>query len=413
MHDHTVTLPVAAWGQTTTLDLSFPEDWTVTCCRMAGHDAPGLSDDQIRAALASPLSTPRLSEMARGKKRVAILFDDLTRPTPAYRVVPFVLEELRRGGINDDQVRFIAAIGTHAPMPRSELVKKLGEDIVERFPVYNHNIYDNVAEVGVTSYGTPVFINREAASCDLKVGIGGILPYGQKHVYNGGGKIILPGISGIETIVDYHVKVYERIKDFSFDPRVVEGIPPYRVNLEEAARLAELDMKVDLVQNNRKEVVGLFAGDFIQTHRTGSQWARCIYTTPVAPPSDVVILNSYPKEDQPLVGLWVAIQSVKPGGDIVIFSHSTNGIAHVHYLFGRFGDGFGGPGWSPGRHFQAAEARRVIFCSPYLSKADMDNYSPERVTFCKSWNEVRTLLERERNGQTSVAIYPYGALQTV
>jgi nickel-dependent lactate racemase len=411
MPSNKVTIPIACWGENTTLDLTFPEDWKITHCTMKGHDAPGVSDGEIRDALGHTYGTPPLREMARGRKRVAILFDDLIRPTPAYRVAPFVVEELHRAGISDDQIRFVAAIGTHAPMTREEFVKKLGEGIVERYPVYNHNIYDNVTEVGKTSFDTPVFINREVASCDLKIGIGGVLPYFGKWVHNGGGKIILPGVSGIETIYDYHITFYERMKDRPQDPRVVEGIPPYRVNLEEAARLAGLDMKVDLIQNNRREVAKVFAGDFIQTHRCASAYGRGHYTTPVAPPSDIVILNSYPKEDQPLCGLWLAVRSVKPGGDVVIVSHSTNGLSHTHYLFGRFGTDFGGRGWGPGRHFQIGEAGRVIFCSPYPTRYDMDNYKGDNVHFVKTWDETRALLEQGRSQPATVAVYPYGAIQ--
>lgn len=411
MSDHRVSIPIACWGANTTLDLTFPAAWTINCCKMKGHDAPGITDEEIRASLAQTYGTPPLRDMAKGKKQVAVLFDDLIRPTPAYRVVPFVLEELRHAGISDDRIRFVAAIGTHAPMTREDFCKKLGEDIVERYPVYNHNIYNNVVQVGTTSFETPVFINREAASCDFKIGIGGVLPYFGQWVHNGGGKIILPGVSGMQTIYDYHITVYQRMKDRPQDPRVVEGVPPYRVNIEEAARLAGLDIKVDLVQNNRRQVVRVFAGDFIQSHRCASAFGRSHYVTPVAPPSDIVVLNTYPKEDQPLCGLWVAVRSVKPGGDVVIVSHSpAHGLSHTHYLFGRFGADYGGPGWNPGRHFQVGEAARIVFVTPYLTKFDRDSYPGDHVHFVKTWDEARVLLEQGRMQPASVAVYPYGGL---
>jgi nickel-dependent lactate racemase len=411
MNNNTVTVPVAAWGENSTLILNFPEGWKVTHCTMKGHDTPGISDEKIREALANPYSTPPIREMAKGKERVVILFDDLQRPTPVYRMVPFVLDELHAAGIQDAQIRFVSAIGTHGLMTRADFVKKLGEDIVERYSVYNHNIYDNVVEVGTTSFGTKVFINREVASCDLKIGIGGVIPYYKKYVYNGGGKIILPGVSGIQTIYDFHVSFQKRMNGVPPDPQLGEGIPPYRVNLEEAARLAGLDMKVDLVQNNRKEVVGVFAGDFIQTHRRATDWGKEIYTTTIAPPSDIVVLNTYPKEDQPLKGLWFASQSTKPGGDMVVISHSRNGLSHHHHLFGRFGTDYGGPAWKPERHFDVGEAHRVIFVSPYLSKSDKNNFPGDNVLFVKTWDEARAMLVQTWHEQATVAVYPYGGIQ--
>ncbi|MDP6052549.1 MAG: lactate racemase domain-containing protein, partial [Candidatus Latescibacteria bacterium] len=129
MSSVSVTIPIACWRDNTTLDLDMPDEWQVTECIMAGHDAPEMTDDKIKESFAHPLGTPTLREMAGGKQQVAILFDDLIRPTPAYRVVPFVIDELHQAGIADDQIRFIAAIGTHAPMTRAEMVKKLGAEI--------------------------------------------------------------------------------------------------------------------------------------------------------------------------------------------------------------------------------------------------------------------------------------------
>ncbi len=373
---------------------------------MAGHDAPALSDEEIRQALAAPLGTAPLSDLAGGHERVVILFDDLSRPTPAHRVAPFVIEELSRGGIRDDQIRFVAAIGSHHPMTRPDFVKKLGADIVERYPVYNHNPYDNLVDVGETSFGTSVHINREVASCDLKVGIGGVISYFGEGIYNGGGKIIMPGVCGIDTIEDFHVGVDER----TCHP-VETDVPLYRQNLEEAAGLAGLDMKVDVVQNNRRQAVGVFAGDFVQTHRSASVLAKEVYSTPVASACDIVVMNTYPQEDQPTKGLMVAAPSIKPGGDLVIISHSANGLSHPHYIFGRFGSDFGGRAWSPRGHLRPGNAGRVIFCSPYLTKFDRDSYPGDHMLFVKSWAEALAVLERDRTSPASVAIYPYAGIQ--
>ena len=155
----------------------------------------------------------------------------------------------------------------------------------------------------------------------------------------------------------------------------------------------------------------MFTGDVVHTHRCASEVARRHYTTEIAPPADVVILNTYPKEDQPMKGLWFAVRSVKAGGDIVIISHSENGLSHNHYLFGRFGAEYGGPGWKPRRHFQIGDAGRIIFFTPYLSKYDMNNYTGDHILFVKSWEQVRKILEDGRSGPASVAVYPYGGIQ--
>ncbi len=106
-----VSLRVAGWFGEREIELAFPSNWEVTERRMAGHDKPALTDDQMRAALQNPIGTSRLSELAKGKKQAVILFDDTPKPTPASRMVPFVLEELHAGGIKDEQIRFLLRAG--------------------------------------------------------------------------------------------------------------------------------------------------------------------------------------------------------------------------------------------------------------------------------------------------------------
>jgi nickel-dependent lactate racemase len=183
------------------IELCFPENWDVKECLMAGHNMPPFSDEDMRRALLNPIGTPRLGEMAKGKKEVCILFDDLPKPTPVSRIVPFVLEELHAGGIADEQIRFVCGPGTHRPLTYPEFVTKLGQDIVEKYHVYNHSSWENLVNLGKTSRGTPVLVNREYTSCDLRVAVGSVFPHGSAG-FGGGGKIILPGVSGYET-VDY------------------------------------------------------------------------------------------------------------------------------------------------------------------------------------------------------------------
>jgi len=184
------------------ITLSLPDNWEIIECRMAGHDLPALSREDLRRALHNPIGSPRLSELARGAKRVCILFDDLTRPTPADRIAPLVLEELHEGGVPDECIRFLSALGAHRPMTYPEIAAKLGTSIVETYPVYPHSIWENLVHLGETSHGTPVVLNREFVNCDLRIGMGCIFPHSDA-VSSGGGKIVMPGVAGIDCI-EYH-----------------------------------------------------------------------------------------------------------------------------------------------------------------------------------------------------------------
>ena len=131
---NTIKLPQLAWHGVKELELNLPESWQVQVCNMAGYNRPHMKPAEIKDAIARPIGMPPLRDYARGKKEVVIIFDDMTRVTRVAEIVPHVLEELAAAGIPDNSIRFIAACGCHGAMTRVDFVKKLGEDVMARFP---------------------------------------------------------------------------------------------------------------------------------------------------------------------------------------------------------------------------------------------------------------------------------------
>ena len=92
----------AAWYGDREVTLTFPDDWDLNV--IAFEKRAPLSTDEMRRAFQQPIGSPRISEMARGKKSAVIIADDLTRPTPASEVIPLILEELGAAGIPDEEI---------------------------------------------------------------------------------------------------------------------------------------------------------------------------------------------------------------------------------------------------------------------------------------------------------------------
>ena len=156
-----LTVKTRCWHQPDNLKLNFPARWDVHECRMQGHARPKLSAAEIEAALADPKGTGRLADIAAGKKKVAVIFDDISRPTPIGELLPPVLKELAKAGIPDSAIRLVCALGCHGAHTYQDFAAKLGTNILNRFPVYNHNVYENCVDVGTTSQGTKLKINAE------------------------------------------------------------------------------------------------------------------------------------------------------------------------------------------------------------------------------------------------------------
>ena len=417
MDTTTIRIPTHAWYGDCDMELQFPATWQVEECRMAGHDTPALDDDQLRAQLDSPLGTPRLRELARGRKQAVILFDDLTRPAPTWRILPLVLEELHAAGLTEDQIRFVGAFANHAVMSQEDFVKKLGAEVVRRYRIYNHNPFDHLVEVGTTSRGTRVEINREVMESDLRIGIGGLIPH-RSAGFGGGAKLVVPGVAGIATVDHNHrvlggraapVKGEDPARGVHLLGNVDDSV--IRQDLEEAVAMVGLDFKVDLLINQRREVVQVFAGQFLEQHRAGVAKAQKLYATPLASDCDVVVTNTYPIENQAAKGIWPPDLSLKEGGVAVVISESVEGQA-PHYLGGRFGTNYGGRIWSPVQQSPIRKAGLLLVCSRYPSRTDLDVYGPgDHVVACANWSEVLIQLTARYPQGAKAAVYPYAAIQ--
>ena len=141
--------------------LTLPEGWRLIDARM--RNARTLSDAQIQEQLRQPIGSAPLRDLARGRRDACVAIDDLTRPTETFRILPEVLDELRAAGLRDEQLCVLVSLGTHRPLTRSDLLKKVGDRVLRAVRVYNHNPYLNLARVGTTSFGTPVLINATPA----------------------------------------------------------------------------------------------------------------------------------------------------------------------------------------------------------------------------------------------------------
>ncbi len=397
-----VEVPMWEWYGWKTEELEFPDRWMVHEQRMHGHDTEPLTSGDVAERLERPIGTTMLRDLARGKKKCAIIFDDMTRPTKTWQVLPSMLDEFHKGGLTDEQIVFVMASGAHSGRMVSDFRKKLGDEVPERFLVFNHNPYENLVNLGETSQGTPVHVNREVMGCDLKVSVGAVMPH-FGFGFGGGAKILLPGVSSIDTITANH-----RIREGTGPGRVGRNLR--RLDAEEAARMAGLDFVVNAILNVDCDVAELVCGDVVEAHREGARLARGHYATPTVVDADVSIGNGYPMANEGYKAYHVAIESVKEGGDLVFLLYTPEGC-RVHYYNGRFGADYGGRGWKPDVYVKKPwRMGRVIVVSPYLMKAD-EFYYGEGSIWVRYWSEALELLEDAHGEDAKVALYPCAAMQ--
>ncbi len=404
-----LSLVTAAWEGDRREPISFPAPWDVHVQLMAGHAHETLGAKDLKQALENPIGAPPLTQLARNKRRVCIIFDDLTRPTPVDEILPHMLHQLKEAGIKEHQIRFVAATAAHHPLSRRDFIKKLGQGIIERFPIYTHNMYEHNDHVGKTPLGMNLYINREVLSCDLKIGVGSILPYWWPGTFSGGAKIVLPGVSSRTSIIEHH----RLIKKARSDNGTVSMADVWR-NIADAGRTIGLNLIINTVLNARREILGVFAGDPDQAYETGCSFAAEVYETKPAPRSDVVITNTYPQDLQIGKAFWGVHASLKPGGDAVIVARHPEGLSHLHHLTSRCGTDYGGENWNPDFKLSLGSAKHIYFWVDQIianDRQDLPAANGVGVSFHTRWEDIRNRLLDKYGSRASVAVYPYASIQ--
>jgi nickel-dependent lactate racemase len=239
-------------------------------------------------------------------------------------------------------------------------------------------------------------------SCDLKISLGAMMPH-FGYGFGGGSKILLPGVSGIDTITHNH-----RISKGTGPGKVYENIR--RLDSEEAAKMAGLDFVINVFLNHKCDTAGMVCGEVVGAHREGIKIAKKHYATKLIEEADIVIGNGYPMSNEGYKAYHIMKDSVKERGDMVFLLYTPEGC-RVHHYNGRFGTEFGGRGWSKTTYVKKPwKMERVLCLSPEISKAD-EYYYGEGSIWLKTWNLALQKLKERHNKDTTVAVYPTAAMQ--
>jgi lactate racemase len=283
----------------------------------------------LREGFEKPYAAARLRDAVRGRERVLLLIDDGTRNTPTDRMLPFVLDELRAAGIEQDRVRVLTAQGTHRRMSDAELAKKLGP-LMGKLEVHQHDWKDEsrLHDFGTTADGTRVRANTLLAESDFVIGIGSIVPHRVKG-FSGGAKIAFPGVAGPEIMERQQWEASMQMSE------TVMGVAEnsMRLRMEEAAKLAGLAYIVNVVLERDDRIAGCFTGDVVAAHRAGCELARSINAARMPQRADIVVTDSYPQDRdfwQSAKGLYSATMAVRDGGTIILVSPNPEGVASNH-----------------------------------------------------------------------------------
>ena len=316
-----ITIP---YGKTH-IPYDFPCDGLLTSrVDQLSSDKSGLQ--LVQEAMAAPIGSPSLKELAVGKSSCTIIISDHTRPVPSRDILPPMLQQLRQSN-PDIEITLLVATGFHRPTTTKELEAKLGEEIASRERIVVHDAFDpdSNVQIGILPSGAPLVIDRVAVETDLLVSEGFIEPHFFAG-FSGGRKSVLPGVCDKTTVLGNHCG--EFIASPYARTGILEGNPLHR-DMVAAAELAKLQFIVNVVINDDKKTVAAFAGDFKAAHEAGVAFLRP-YCEVQAVPGDIVITSNggAPLDQniyQSVKGLTAAEASAKEGAVLIMCADLADG----------------------------------------------------------------------------------------
>jgi nickel-dependent lactate racemase len=308
------------------VDITIPAKYSANLITFTEPVAPEWADI-CGQALANPLGCNSLREIAQGCKKVAIVIPDATRGVPVHKILPPVVNELTAVGVKMEQIGVIIATGVHRPANQREIKELLGP-LFGRLHVTNHNPWaeEELVNIGTTSYGTPVEVNRMVYESDLRIAIGKVEPH-EFAGFSGGRKAVLPGIAGEKSIEINHRP--EMLLNSQARPGILVG-NPISEDMTMAAEMLGLDFVVNVVQSQEGEVIGVFAGEMQAVLTEAVEFLRSFCNVELTGQADIVVttpgrplnIDFY----QSLKAIIALEAVVAPGGTIVFYSECPDGL---------------------------------------------------------------------------------------
>ncbi len=296
-------------------------------------EMPCITDERVfENAICKPVYGETLYHLAKIKnaKSASIIVSDVTRNVPTKRVVRYLLKELLRAGIKEENILFIIALGVHRPATDLEMAEIIGAELYASeygFRIINHNAWDKeqLIYLGKTSYGTNVEVNKAAYECDLHINIGKVEPH-EFAGFSGGRKSVMPGISSAESIIKNHSPV------MLSSPSAIPGNlinNPIHMDMLECACLYGIDFSVNFVVNNQSQPVAVFAGELIKSHQAAVDFLIEKIAVAFKKPDIIITSPGYPlniefyQAVKPLIALTDMLdQDIV----VVIYSECPEGI---------------------------------------------------------------------------------------
>lgn len=279
------------------------------------------------AAVRCPIASQPLQKVVRKGDKVAVIVSDVTRLVRTAEFLPVIISEINVAGVPDEDITIIVATGTHRAHTHDEDIAVCGKDIVKRIKIHQHDSRNNeeLTDLGVTSFGTPILIDSYVAEAD-KVIITGAVSLHPMAGFGGGRKAVMPGVSGHATIMHNHaIALAPKVGD-GCNPLCETGIlegNPLHEDMVEVTKKLDPAFLVNMVFTPEGKLHEVVAGHWYKAWEKGCKDLVAMAGVPIKELADVVFASAggSPKDMnlyQSCKAHMNAVFAVKKGGIMIL-----------------------------------------------------------------------------------------------
>lgn len=281
-------------------------------------------EEEILSAIDTPIGCPPLEQLVGSSHRVNIIIDDMTRPTPVDQILPPLTQRLLECGVKEENIKIVVALGSHRYMTEDELCRRAGEEIYNRFGVFNSEFKkkEDLMDLGNAPDGTRVWASKIAMDSDIRIGVGNIVPHPTLG-WGGGAKILYPGIAGEETVTKFHMQ------DGDYGNQFGKIDNPIRKKVETWVDTIGLHFLINTVLTKEFEIYRVVAGHYVDAHRRGVEYAKEVFGCKLAELGDAVVVSSHPADQdywQSGKAITASENAIKPHGTVIHVSPNYEGL---------------------------------------------------------------------------------------
>ncbi|MCD4674779.1 MAG: nickel-dependent lactate racemase [Desulfobacula sp.] len=280
-------------------------------------------DKNIKTAINNPISSKSFKEFLSDAKKVLVIVNDATRPTPTQKILEFIFDDLKQTDFN-----FIIATGVHRGPSPEEYLQIFGafyEQVKDKIIVHDARIEEDMVFLGQSTNGTQMYVNKAGVEADKIIIISSVEPH-YFAGYTGGRKSFLPGIAGYKTIEQNHkLALVPEAKALALD-----GNPVHEDMIDAIKTVKQEIFSIMTVLDKHHNVYATCCGHINDSFHAAISKANEVFAAPLKEKADIVVsVVKFPQDIdlyQAQKGIDNAKLALKKNGIMILVAKCRCGI---------------------------------------------------------------------------------------